>query len=249
MKKELKKGIKILTGIIFILTTTAAANATETSASFSVDALSNYVWRGQNLGDDGVVQTSLDVTHGNFGINYWSNEDMETNEGNETDLTLSYSTTKDKLSLGFGYIYYALDAVEDTQEIYVSASYDTFLSPSLTYYHDWDEGEGGFAVLSLGHSIGISDQASLNLGASASYNFSNKIMGADIAGGGDDFSDFYNAEVSASVSYTVNDLISIEPKIAYSFPLSDEAEDVFEGLDPDGDDDVFYGGVNLTLSF
>ena len=247
MAGSMKKGFMLVMSAVIMMIVVVSAEATETSASFSVDVLSNYVWRGQNLGDDGVVQPSLDVTSGNFGINYWSNQDMETNEGNETDLTLSYSTEIDKLSLGFGYIYYALDGAEDTQEVYVSASYDMFMSPSITLYGDFDEGDGAFIVASIGHSIGINDKASLNLGASASANIDNKVMGTDSSG--KEFTDFYNGEVSASVSYAVNDKISIEPKVAYSFPLSSDAKNVFEGLDPKAHDDVFYGGVNLTLSF
>ena len=247
MKGSMKRGIVLALGAVALLTGSASAETVETSGSASVDVLTNYVWRGQNLGDDGVIQPSIGITYGNFGFNYWANQDMETNEGNETDLTINYTTIAGKVALDFGYIYYALDGVEDTQEVYISAALDTFLSPSLIYYYDWDEGEGGFAVLSVGHSISLSDKAALNLGALASYNFSNEIMGYDNSG--DEFSGLYNGEVTASVSYALNENISIEPKVAYSFSLSDDAEDAIKAISADGDDSIAYGGINLSLSF
>jgi len=41
----------------------------------------------------------------------------------------------------------------------------------------------------------------------------------------------------------------VTPKIAYSFPLSDDAKDAIKNISDDGDKDIFYGGVNVTLSF
>jgi hypothetical protein len=205
------------------------------------------VWRGQTLsGDDGVVQPSVGITYGNLGANLWANHDIETDEQNETDLTLTYGLSKDKLSLEVGYIYYALDGTDDTQEVYLSLAYDIILSPSVILYYDFDEGDGAFLVASVGYSIGLADKVSLDLGASASINLDNEIMGVDTDR--DPFTDFYNGEVTASVSVPVGKNLSIEPKIAYSFPLSSDAEDVFEGL-PSGESDILYGGVGVSLGF
>jgi hypothetical protein len=151
--------------------------AAETSGSASVDIFSDYVWRGQRLSDgEGVVQPSVSITHDNFGVNLWANYDAETDEHNETDLTLTYGLSKDKLSLEVGYIYYALDGADDTQEVYLSLAYETILSPSVTLYYDFDEGDGAFLVASIGYSIGLMEKISLNLGASASVNLDNEIM-------------------------------------------------------------------------
>jgi hypothetical protein len=205
------------------------------------------VWRGQTLSeDDGVVQPSVGITYGNFGANLWANFDAETEEHTETDLTLSYGFSKDKLSLEVGYIYYALEGTDDTQEAYLALAYDTILSPSLIIYYDFDEGDGAFLIASIGHSIGLMDEVSLNLGASVSLNFDNEIMGVD--SDGDTFTDFYNGEITASVSVPISKNLVIEPKIAYSFPLTNNAEDVFEAL-PSGENDIFYGGVGMSLGF
>ncbi len=218
------------------------AEETEVSGSASVDIMSNYMWRGFKLSEDFVLQPSVGITYGSFGANLWTNYDTDTNEHTETDLTLNYTFSLDKFSFDTGYIYYALDGVDDTQEIYISAGYDILLSPTLTIYYDLDEGDGAFIVASIGHSLEVSKEIELSLGASASYN-------ADSEYSIGDYSDFHNGELSASLSIPITDAISVAPIIAYSFPLSDDAEDALEAVSFDGDSSMFYGGVSLSLSF
>jgi hypothetical protein len=250
--------VKRLTIFIIALVLTAgfafgplSAAAVETSGSASADIMSHYIWRGQRLSDDFVIQPSVGITYGGFGANIWSNWDNDTTAVTETDFTLNYTFSVDKFGFDTGYIFYTFpDSDFDTSEIYLGVSYDTMLSPSATLYYDIDEGDGAFLVLAIGHSLNLTETIVLNLGASASYNFSNKVMGPS-ENGDEDFSDFYNGEVSASVSIPITDNISIEPKIAYSAALSDDAESAIKGLDATGkDDDAFvYGGINVTLSF
>ena len=66
---------------------------------------------------------------------------------------------------------------------------------------------------------------------------------------GDDFSNFYNAELSSSLNIPVWKAITVTPKIAYSFPISNDAEEAVKNISDDGDKDIFYGGVNIALSF
>ena len=242
---------------LFVSIGSVHAEDIKTSGYASADIMSNYVWRGQTLSNSWVIQPSVGITYGSFGANLWSNFDTDRNEatsedsghgeGTETDLTLSYNFSLDKFSFAAGYIYYALEAANDTQEVYLSASYDTLLKPTLALYYDFDEGNGAFLVASIGHSFDVGSGLNLNLGASASYNINNKVMGFDEDG--DDFSNFYNAELSSSLNIPVWKAITATPKIAYSFPLSDDSEDAIEAISDDGDSDIFYGGVNITLSF
>jgi hypothetical protein len=234
---------------------TLYAEEIKTSGSASVDVMSNYVWRGQKLSNSWVVQPSVAIAYGAFGANIWANYDSDSkiDEGDghgeftETDLTLSYTRSLDKWTFGAGYIYYALNGANDTQEVYLSASYDTFLKPTLTAYYDFDEGNGAFIVASIGHSLELMKSVTLNLGASASYNVNNKVMGFNDKG--DDFSNFYNAELSSSLNIPVTKAVTITPKIAYSFPLSDDAKEAIKSVSDDGKKDIVYGGVNVTLSF
>jgi hypothetical protein len=231
------------------------AEEIKTSGYASVDVLSNYVWRGQKLSNTWVVQPSVGISYGSFGANLWGNYDSDAKidegkghgEFTETDITLNYTHTMDKLTLTAGYIYYALNNANDTQEAYVSAGYDILLKPTLTVYYDFDEGQGAFLVASIGHTVAIAKDYNLNLGASASYNINNKVMGFDKHG--NDFSNFYNAELSSSLNIPVWKAVTVTPKVAYSFPLSDDAKNAIKSVSDDGDKEILYGGVNITLSF
>ena len=235
----------------------AVAAETETAGYASVDFMSNYVWRGQKLSNSWVLQPSVGITYGAFDANIWANYDSDQYETDssdsghgeftETDVTVSYSLVMDKWSFSSGYIYYALDGANDTQEVFVSAGYDTLLSPSLTLYYDYDEGKGAFVIASIGHTVNMMEKLALNLGASASYNIKNEVMGYDEDG--DDFSNFYNGELSASLDIPVTEAITLSPKGAYSFPLSSDAEDAIKEISDDGDKDVFYAGISLALNF
>jgi hypothetical protein len=247
-KKE--KKVKILA--IFILTTvltigvafgSLSAEAAETSGSASVEVMSSYIWRGFEIHEDVAVQPSVGITYGGFGANLWSDYNTYAKEAIETDLTLNYSFSRGKISFDAGYIFYALDGAEDTQELYLTVGYDTLLSPSLTVYYDFDEGDGAFMTASIGHALALPKDLSLDLGASVSYNMESEYSIGD-------YSDFHNGELTASLSFPVNDAISISPMIAYSFALSDDAEAAIESLSADGDEsDFFYGGLNMSLSF
>ncbi|VAV84631.1 hypothetical protein MNBD_DELTA01-1839 [hydrothermal vent metagenome] len=234
------------------------AEALEADGSAGVDVLSNYVWRGQNLvNDSGVLQPTLDVALKNgLGFNYWSNYNMNNGEVTETDITLTYSRDYGKLSTTTGYIHYGLDSAPDTEEIFVSLSYDTFLSPSITIYQDIDLGDGQFVVFAIGHSINIGNfygkDVALNLGASASYNFEDgAVMGMDAKG--KEFNGFYNGELSASLTIPVTKNITVEPKIAYTGELSDDADAAISALNvgygTGKDTEVLYGGVNISMNF
>jgi hypothetical protein len=245
--------------LILLLSTVFVGNVfaaePKVSGIASVDVLSNYVWRGQKLTNSWVIQPSVGITYGSLGATLWANYDSDSqiDEGDdhgeftETDLTLNYNYSIDKWILSAGYIYYALNGANDTQEIYLSTSYSTLLNPTLTVYYDYDEGNGAFIIASIGHSFEVFRDSSLKLGASVSYNINDKVMGFDE--NGKEFSNFYNAELSAGLSIPLTKSISITPKVAYSFPLSDDAEDALERISNDGQQDIFYGGINLAVSF
>ena len=249
----MKKYLAIILAVvltIFLGIVTSFADGPRAGGSASVGIFSNYVWRGQKLSNSYVIQPSVGITYNGFGANLWANYDSDYNdqgEHTETDLTLDYSFNYDRFSFDAGYIYYALEGADDTQEVYLSVSYDIVLNPTLTVYYDFDEGEGAFVVASISHDIELPYNSTLSLGASASYNINNKVMGYD--SNGDDFSNFYNAEFSASISIPVWKAITIEPSLDYSFPISNDAEDAIEAISDDGDKDILYGGVTITLSF
>ena len=245
-KKMIVAGILTLS-MLGVGATAALAEEAAPSADASVSFLSKYVWRGYELSDDSVViQPSLSVSYMGFGANLWANLDTDyigtdSTKWNETDLTLSYDGAVDKLGYGVGYIYYALDSVNDTQEIYGTLSYDTLLSPSLTVYYDIDDFSGDwYANLSISHSFALSEAVSLDLGFAAGYYYVDD----------GDYSALHDGVLSASISFPVGKYVTISPELHYSFPLSNDAKDFYTATSVDGNDDGYvYGGVTASFAF
>ena len=103
----------VIIGTMALIVTTAVPYAPRSAGaagegSASVGVYSNYVWRGQTLSDEVVVQPTVGISYGGIGINLWANYDADTEELNETDLTLSFANSLDKFSYEAGYIYYGL---------------------------------------------------------------------------------------------------------------------------------------------
>ncbi len=247
--KNLKMVFTVATLLVGLTLSQAFGETLNKSATGSVGVFSNYVWRGQKLSNSVVVQPSVELTYGNFNMGLWANLDPDYSdelEHTETDLTLEYDFSVDKLSISTGYIYYGLEGVPDTQEVYLSVAYESIVNPSLTVYYDFDEGDGVFIVASIGKTLEFPTGISLELAASASYNYNNKIMGLNSKG--NDFSDFYNGEVSAALNIPVAENIAVAPTISYSFPLTHDAEQAIESASNDGDSEILYGGLNISLS-
>jgi hypothetical protein len=245
MKKTVLNVLAVIMTAAALLAPRPAAAEGEGSASLGV--YSNYVWRGQTLSEDAVLQPTVGISWEGFGANLWANYDFDSEELNETDVTLSYSGSYGKVGYEAGYIYYGLDGLADTQEIYLGLSYDFFLSPSATFYLDVDEGNGGFLVLAVGYSVPITEAIGIDLGADVTVNFENAILGLDEEG--EEFTGFYNADITAGTSIPFAGAWSFDALLAYSFALTDDAKAAIGGASVDGEDDVFWGGAGVTLAF
>jgi hypothetical protein len=242
---------KLITGItaaaLFFAVGIPAAMAEDEapSAEASVGFYSQYIWRGFELSKDSIViQPSLAVAYKGFGANLWANLDTDlygtdSHKWNETDLTLSYDGAYEKLGYGVGWIYYALDSTDDTQEWYGTLSYDMITAPSLTVYYDTDSFAGAwYANLAFGHSFMIGETYSLDLGLAFGYLDDN-----------DGYAEFHDGNISASMSFPVSEYIAITPEIYYSFALTSEAGDYIKAASYSNDDNYFYGGVSASFSF
>lgn len=259
------KGINlvILTGIFMLLFGTANIWAEEESPTAAADVafLSQYIWRGQELSRDSIViQPSMTVSYMGFSANLWGNLDTdqykseEDTNWNETDFTLSYGKEFGILSAELGYIYYSLDSCDDTQELYLALGLDTFLSPSLTIYKDIDAYSMYYFLLGISHTFEISEKVSLELSGSVSY-----LLGKDEddypeidndVPTGDEFENFHDGVISASLPITVTQYVTVTPTVSYTFPLSSDASDEMEWRSMKGDDDnFFYGGIIVSMAF
>lgn len=260
MKKSIRTFGRIaLVGVTAttILASTAWAEEEKPTADLSASFLSKYVWRGYELSKDSlVIQPSMTVGYKGFSMNLWGNLDTdndltETNEFNETDVTLSYAGSCSFADYSVGYIYYALDGADDTQEVYASAGLKTLLTPTLTIYRDYDSFPGWYITADISHSFPVSDDLSLDLGAKIGYldvdDESTKSYRDDPT---DAYSEFHDAVISASMAFPLGQYFSITPEIYYSFPLTSDAEDDIEDSNLySNDSDYIYGGVTLSMSF
>jgi len=214
------------------------------SADASVGFYSKYVWRGFEQSKDSlVIQPSLSVSYKGFGANLWSSLDTDYyptggHSWYETDFTLSYDGAYDKLGYGVGWIYYSILG-GDTQEFYGTLSYDMLLSPSLTIYYDTDFFPGAwYANLGFGHSFTIAEKYSLDLGLSFGYLDDN-----------DGYAELHDGLLSASMSFPVNDYLTITPELYWSFALNGTAEDYIKNPALSDDSSFVYGGVSASFSF
>jgi len=263
MKTKVFK-VGVLIGFFVLIFGSANLWAEEESPTASADValLSKYVWRGQELSRGSmVIQPSMTISYMGFSGNLWGNLDTdkyvdtgEDHKWNETDFTLSYGKGFGMLSVEGGYIYYALDGVDDTQEIFLSLGLDTLLSPGFTVYRDFDTYEHWYFLLGISHAFEITEKVSLELSGSISYLLSDdKNAYPEIDNGvptGDKFENFHDGVISASLPIVVTKYMTITPSLSYTFALSSDASDEMEWRSFKGNDDNFvYGGVTMSMAF
>jgi hypothetical protein len=259
-----KRMVVVVCVVLFLAVPCASAAVAGTEAPFgeaSVALLSQYIWRGQELSQDSlVIQPSLTVGYGAFAANLWGNLDTDsyaedTNSFNETDLTLSFEHNVGVATLTAGYIYYALDAVDDSQEFFLGAALDTLFSPSVTVYREISHYPGWYISAALSKSLDLPRSMRLDIGMQVSY------LHADDEGAypefddqgrpeDDEFSNFHDGTLSLALNIPIGRYLSIAPQLSYTFPLSEDASDEMQARSVDGDDDqFFYGGVSMSFSF
>ena len=228
----------------------AMAEEAAPEADLSIAVYSQYIWRGWAYSKDSlVIQPSMTISHKGFGFNLWGNldtdqtgMDSESFNWNETNMTISYDGSTGMVGYSVGYIYYDIDGGEDTAEIYLGASLDTTLSPSLTLYVDIANVPGWYANLSVGHSIAIGETMSLDLGASIGF------LDDD-----DDYSELHDGVLSAAMPITISENFTVTPEFYVSMALSSEAEDNIDAANLDAINDeestFVYGGVSASFAF
>lgn len=237
MKKMVTAGIVALMAAVFAA---SPAVAFEGSADAYIGVYNDYVFRGINftsINADGeesdfVVQGGMNVSFGNFTVSTWFNasEDLDVDE---IDFVLDYSfDVNDMVSMSVGNVFYNVDGVDDTNEIYLGVSLATILEPSLTVYYDYDE-LAGFMVVdaAVGHSYELSDAASVSVGALLRY-----------ADDGDDYSCLHNYELSAGVDFALTEGITLSGSALFSDAASDDAEDA-------GLEDEAVIGISVSAAF
>ncbi len=211
-----------------------------------------YVFRGlDSSGNQWVSQFGADLSYKGFTLGYWSNlmthqtpdSFYKAGEITETDITLNYAFTPVKLvTFNVGNIFYSLEGVRDTDELYAKATFNTILSPTIAMYWDCKQSNstGLFYAFSVGHTFEVTKQLGLNLGALVSYNQAN--YSAQF-GTNNNYSNWHDYEFSVSADYALTDKIKISPTYTYSNAISSKARDI-AGVK---DESVF--GVKAAFNF
>jgi len=161
--------------------------------SVDVGVFSAYVWRGQVINDEAVVQPAFTLNSGGVSLNAWGNYNLTgagtgpEDEFTEADLTASYAFFLGPVALTGGVLEYLFPhqelpadagsvAYPGTRELFLTAGFSLpVISPSLGVYYDCDEVDSLYLSLSLawGADVGAAFKAGLNAGlgyGAAGYN-------------------------------------------------------------------------------
>jgi hypothetical protein len=206
----------------------ADAGAVEVTAEAAL--LSAYVWRGQVLNNDFVIQPQLTMAKNGLSFNVWGNYDLIRNyndsdgDFSEIDLSVAYTLPIDINEMAFdvGVISYnfpnngTVASSPSTTELFASAtiqSWKDYVIPSVTLFGDIDEAEGIYLLFDIVAPYQVSDYLSVEGGFSAGWGSSTYnsayFTSASEATQGEGFNDFNfygvaSYEVAENLTASVN---------------------------------------------
>ena len=254
----------ILIGFFMLIFGFANVWAEEESPTASTDVaiLSKYIWRGQELSRDSIViQPSMTISYKGFSGNLWGNLDTDQYKDGVRRSWLDRDRSHAFLRQGVWH-------VKRGSWLYLLRSGGNWrwhpggLSDSGSWYVPFAVVDGlqryrrlpELVLLGISHAFEITEKVSLELSGSISYLLSdNEDDYPEIDNGaptGDEFKNFHDGVISASLPIAVAKYITITPSLSYTFPLSSDASDEMEWRSKKGDDDNFlYGGVTVSMAF
>ncbi len=147
-----------------------AEDTTETKAfslTTATDIYTAYMFRGFRVYDGTSIQPSVNAAYdtgefGSFGGNVWAHfpgeSDKQDQKFTEIDYTLSWSKTFEPVTFTAGYVWYTYPhdntgTAVKTSEIFMSASLDTFLNPTFSFFQDDDAFTAQYYQLGFSHTI------------------------------------------------------------------------------------------------
>jgi hypothetical protein len=256
MKQTMKLGIAIAAAAILTgQTVIHAEEAEKPTASVDLGMFSKYVWRGFELSKDSmVIEPSVTIGYKGFSLNVWGNLDTDSQvydgaKYNETDLTLSYAKSVGMVKLTGGYIYYGLDGITDSQEVFGSVTLNTILSPTISVYREIASLPAWYVNVGVSHSIEVVNKITFDMAASAGYYFSDDSAFSEAKSPDSKYRQLHNGLVSAGFTIPFGEYFSVKPMLAYSFPLSSKAEDNIKAASLSDESSFLYGGVTLSMAF
>lgn len=238
---------------ICMLGSVAHAEITPT-VGFSLDYFGKYVWRGQDVTDEPVLQPSTTIGLGNLSLGIWGNLETtnvnnEKNAFTEVDYTLDYSDAVpgvEGLGYSVGLIAYDFpEAGSQTYEAYFGLSADTLLSPSVTVYYDYDDVDSFYVSAGVGHSLpdilgpdsGVSADLSASLGWGAKK-YNNGYWGVNSSALND-------LTLGAAFPFAAGP-VTVTPSLNYII-LTDS--DIKGSNAFNADNEYFFAGIGIAMEF
>jgi uncharacterized protein (TIGR02001 family) len=216
--------------------------AGSSNVSGNIDLFSSYIWRGWDLNPthEPVMQPSLTYTFGDsgFSANFWFSISSVNKELDEMDVTLSYDLKiSENIAISAGFIHYAWYLAKNfnfddntTQEFYLTAAFPKLpFSPAFSVYYDFHNGDGWYAVVSVGQALKLGGKTDADLSASLGYN-GGQFLDDDADTG------FSDLTIKLAIPLKVESA-TVTPFAAYTFVL----------LDDISEDNHFW--VGLSVSF
>jgi hypothetical protein len=211
-----------------------------------------YIWRGQVLNDEAVIQPSFTLGKGSFTINTWGNLNLtdavtaDAPDLSELDLTFAYTKTVENVALGAGLIEYSFPntTFASTREVYATIGLPTLLIvPSASVYYDFDEADGFYGNLAMTYSYSIADKSTLfvfaSLGAATS-DYNAFYFGVDDSALND-------LSAGASLAIPVAKNFTITPAVQYTTLPDGDIEEGTNGLYKEKD--FVLGSIKATYVF
>ena len=255
------KSIMFSICLIGFSTTIGYAKGEEVSFEFTADYNGKYIWRGQNLDDDPVLQPGFSATYGNLTAAIWSNLELtnyndKSGAFTEIDYSVDYSSTipgAEGIGFSLGTIYYDFpgtdssgEPIPGTTEFYGALSFDVPMSPSVTFYYDVDEvSDGLYISTAIGHTLEIFElepDVPIAMELGASYGYGNSAYNKSYWSVND--SSANDLMLSAALPFEIGGW-SVSPSINYVTLLSDVKDSIASGVD----DDFFYFGIGFSKGF
>jgi len=221
----------------------------------TADVFSQYIWRGQNVLDNWVLQPGASIGYKGLTGSIWGNMDLAgetvgSGSLSEVDFTLDYSNKVpglDVLAYSLGVIHYDYVNTSSpaTSEVYGGLNLGVPLSPAVRWYYDFEQIDGSYIQFSIGHTIekvhkwADNCYCDLQLGASVGYgsdSYNRGYFGVDEGA-------FNDLTLTAGLPICLGKL-TIKPNLGYSMMLD---KDIRTGAAPHADN--FWGGVSLAYSF
>jgi hypothetical protein len=256
MNRKMKVSLALAAAACLLTQTNVwAEEEDKPTAGVDLGVFSQYISRGMELSKDSlIIQPSMTIGYKGVSLNLWGNLDTNSDvydeaKYNETDLTVSYSKTFGVVKLTGGYIYYGLDGALDSQEIVGTVAVTTLLNPTLTVYREIAHLPSWYAVLGISHSFEVHDKITLDLGASASYIYSDDSDMAEANNPDEKYRQLHNGVASVGFTIPFGEYFSVKPTLAYSFPLTDKAKDYIQAASLSDESSFLYGGVTLSMAF